>query len=223
MFRTRRAAAALAASLGCATALAAGGHHDVDDAVILDPGQCEVEGWVSRAHGGERLLHTGVNCRVGPVELGVAGDHSRLSGASATAWGVQVKWVAEIFEGLSAGFSLTPMWQARMSRRYQGTTLTGVLTWAVRDDLAVHANIGRYFFHHGPDDARYGASVEWKPRKGWSLLAERYREQQTHFARAGVRWAATEGFSVDLSHAYRLHGPTPSIWTLGLTIDLAED
>ncbi|MDB5847914.1 MAG: hypothetical protein JWP29_1666, partial [Rhodoferax sp.] len=38
----------LAAGAG---ALAAGGHHAVDDAAILDAGQCELESWLASARG----------------------------------------------------------------------------------------------------------------------------------------------------------------------------
>ena len=51
---------------------AAGGHHAVDDAALLDVGKCKVEGWLERETGGTRTLaHAGAGCRVGPVELGL--------------------------------------------------------------------------------------------------------------------------------------------------------
>jgi hypothetical protein len=58
--------AALAGALACApSAHAAGGHHAVDDASILEPGQCQVESWVDRENGGNRsTLHAGTACRV---------------------------------------------------------------------------------------------------------------------------------------------------------------
>jgi hypothetical protein len=59
--------------------------------------------------------------------------------------------------------------------------------------------------------------VEWLPAKQWSLLAERYLEQDTHFLRAAVRWLGGENWSVDFSRAQRLAGPGPSAWTVGYT------
>lgn len=195
---------------------AAGGHHGVDDASILEPGTCELESWFTRASAGERLLHAGAGCRVGPVELGAAAESARDPSGHAMAYGLQVKWAAEIAPGLSGGFSLSPGWQAHVRPRYQGTTLAALLTWA-REDIALHANLGRDLVHGAPDENRSGVAAEWFPALGWSLMAERYVESATHFMRAGVRWAATEHLTVDLSRARRLRGAGSSNWTLGAT------
>lgn len=207
----------LGALLLASPAFAAGGHHAVDDAAILETGQCELESWFSRARGGERLLHAGAGCRVGPLELGVAGEYARQSGTSQTAWGLQAKWATEIADKLSVGVALSPAWAAHVRPRYQGATLAALLTWNASETVALHANLGRDFVHGGADENRYGVAAEWMPVKGWSLVAERYRESQSHFVRAGVRWLGGEDWSVDLSRAQRLTGPGTSNWTLGGT------
>lgn len=207
---------ALAATLlAGGAAWAAGGHHAVDDAAILEPGNCKLESWFSRAHGGERLLHAGGGCRVGPVELNAAGEYARADGSSETGSGLQAKWATELAPGFSAGLSLAANWQAHVRPRYQGSTLAALFTWAVGDDLAMHLNLGRDFVQSDRDETRGGVSLEWAARPGWSLVAERYREAGTHFVRAGARWAVTEGWSVDLSRAQRLSGPAASNWTFG--------
>jgi hypothetical protein len=198
-------------------AMAAGGHHAVDDAAILDPGLCKLEGWWTAARGGERLLHAGGGCRVGPVELNAAGEHSRADGSSETGSGLQAKWATELAPGFSAGLSLAVGWQAHVRPRYQGSTLSTLFTWAVRDDLSLHLNLGRDFVHRDADQNRGGVSAEWKAHPDWSVVAERYLEGGTHFVRGGVRWAVTDGWSIDLSRAHRLHGPGDSNWTLGTT------
>jgi hypothetical protein len=209
---------ALAAGLCWATsALAAGGHHALDDAVILEPGNCQVETWLSHSDDRQRLLHVGSGCRVGPVEVGVAAEHARQSGASETGYGLQAKWATELLPGFNAGVSLSTGWQAHVRPRYQGSTVSGLLSWFPRDDLAFHLNLGRDFVHRDEDQDRSGVSVEWTARPGWSITAERYLEAQTHFVRAGVRWAISEAWSVDLSRAHRLRGPGESNWTLGAT------
>ena len=217
MRATRRAGALLLAASGCGAAMAAGGHHAVDDATILEPGVCELETWHVRAHAGERLLHAGLGCRVGPVELGVASEYARLAGASQAAYALQAKWAKEVQPGLSLGVSVTPVSQAHARPRYQGATLAGLLTWAVRDDLAVHANLGRDLVRGAPDRNRSGVSAEWTFREGWSLVGERYYEGGTHFARAGARWAISDSWSVDASRAQRLSGPGESNWTIGMS------
>lgn len=208
---------ALATAVSAGAAWAAGGHHAVDDAAILEPGQCELEGWFTRARGGERALHAGAGCRVGPVELGAASDHARLGGESQTGWSAQAKWAHELAPGFSAGLSLAAGWQARARPRHQGVALAALATWLPSEGLALHLNLGRDFVHHGTDLDRAGVAIEWQPRAGWTLMAERYLEERTHFVRAGLRWAIDERWSVDASRAHRLSGPGASNWTFGLT------
>ena len=212
--RTWALAAALSA---CGTVHAAGGHHGVDDAAILEPGTCELESWFTRAGAGARLLHAGLGCRVGPVELGAAAERARDPAGHSTGYGLQVKWAAEVAPGVSAGFSLSPFWQAHARPSYQGSNLAALLTWAAREDLAFHANLGRDVLNGAPNQARSGAAVEWLPVTGWSLVAERYIESATHFLRAGARWSFADNLTLDFSRAHRLHGPGESNWTLGAT------
>ena len=202
------------------SAFAAGGHHAVDDASILQGGECEAEGWFTRVRGGERRLHAGVQCGVAGVELGVAAESARAGGSSQTGWGLELKWAREVADTVSVGVSVAPGWQQRAQPRHQGTTLNGLVTWTPHADWALHANAGRDFVYRGADENRYGASAEWSPRAGWTLMAERYREEASHFVRAGVRWAAGANWSVDFSRAHRLAGPSPSNWTLGVTLGL---
>jgi hypothetical protein len=214
--------ALLAGTFSAACVMAAGGHHAVDDAAILDEGLCKLEGWWSRADGGERLLHAGGGCRVGPVELNATGEHTRADGDSQSGSGLQAKWATELTPGLSAGLSLAAGWQAHVRPRYQGSTLSTLFTWAARDDLSLHLNLGRDFVHRGADQNRGGVSAEWTAHPGWSLVAERYLEEGTHFVRAGARWAVSEGWSVDFSRAHRLRGPGKSNWTVGTAWQFAR-
>lgn len=228
-FRTRRAGhaealrrlAAVTALAAATAAWGAGGHHAVDDASILDEGDCKVESWFSRG-GGERLLHAATGCRTGPVELSAGADYARADGSSATGYGLQAKWATELAPGVSVGVLLGPGWQARVRPRYQGSTVLALATWAPRDDLSLHFNAGRDFLHRADDEARYGASVEWAPQADWTLVLERFRAEQTHFVRAGARWAVREGWSIDLSRAQRLGGPGFSSWTWGVTWEFAR-
>lgn len=211
------------ALLAAGPAWAAGGHHSVDDAGLLDPGQCEQETWFSRASGNLRLLHAGLNCRVGPVELGVAGEHGRGGGPSQTAWNLEAKWAREIADGWSVGAVVQPSWQAHVRPRYAATVALALLTWTPRKDLAFHLNAGRDFVHRGANLKRGGIAAEWSPADRWWLTAERYLEQDTHFARAGARWAVSDAWTVDFSRAQRLSGPNPSTWTLGVSFGFGGD
>lgn len=222
--RGAAAAAVWAVTLPAAPpALAAGGHHAVEDAIILPRGECEQESWFSREDGGVRQLHAGLNCRVGPVELGVAGEHTRSDDPSETAWQVEVKWAHEVAENISIGFDLEPVWQAHQSPRFEGTRFAALATWTPTTTLALHVNLGRDFFRSGPDLPHHGVGLDWKPLPAWTLTGERFIEDSTHFFRAGVRWEAGRLWTIDISRAQRLSGPSPSNWTIGLSIDLDDD
>lgn len=201
-----------------APARAAGGHHAVDDAAILDPGQCQFETWVDRERGGARtLLHLGPACRVGPVELGLNADRVHLSGAgSVTTAGPQVKWATAIDERLSAGIVVSASWQEG-APRYLGSTVVLPVTWRAGETLLVHVNAGRDLRAGADDENRAGVALEWAPLPAWSFVAERFRESRTNYWRAGARWVFTEALNVDLSHARSLDRGVPAWWTLGLT------
>jgi hypothetical protein len=218
--RTRRALAAIALACAASAVQAAGGHHAVDDATIQGRAECEQETWSSRASDGERLLHAGLSCRVGPVELGAAGEHSRNDDGPATIWQAEVKWARSVSDSMSIGFDLLPAWAAHQRPRYLGTRFAALATWSTNPALAVHVNVGRDFLRDGRDLANGGVAVEWMPVPRWSLLLERYLDSETHFLRSGARWSAGRQWAVDVSYAQRLSGAIPSFWTVGLTIEL---
>lgn len=196
----------------------AGGHHAVEDATLLDPGQCQVETWTEREKGGARVLfHVGSACRAGAFELGLNLDRTRLSGAETfTIAGPQIKWAHPLTETLSAGAVVALNWRGRPSR-FEASTLVFPVTWAVSDTVAVHLNIGRDFRRaHETDANRRGGALEWSPVPTWSFVAERFRENHANHQRVGLRYAPSSNVSIDLSHAKGLHGSVPAWWVLGL-------
>jgi hypothetical protein len=217
--KTARALLWPLAFVAAGQASAAGGHHSVDDANILDRGKCEQAGWFTHDDAGGNLLHAGLNCRVGPVQLGLAGEHARASDSSATAWNVEAKWAHEVAAGFKVGLDVQPVWQTDQHPRFQATRLATLATWSPRPTLAVHLNLGRDFVRSGPDLARDGVGVDWTVQPAWMLTAERFLQDRTHFVRAGVRWEGGRSWKLDFSRAQRLAGPSPSNWTVGLTYE----
>ncbi|GAB3657495.1 hypothetical protein [Ramlibacter alkalitolerans] len=220
---SRTAALLIAASAVSCSTWAAGGHHGVDDATILPQGECEQETWFTRQVGGDRLLHAGFNCRVGPVELGIAAEHPRAVADSGTGWNAEAKWAAEVAAGVSVGIDLQPVWQPGQRPRFVGTRAVAIATWVARPELALHLNVGRDFLRSATNVPRHGVGADWTPLERWTFTAERYLQDRTQQLRAGVRWEAGRLWKVDFSRAQRLHGPAPSNWTIGLTLDFGEE
>lgn len=213
--RSLLAAAALTAA---APAFAAGGHHAVDDAALLETGQCQLETWWDREDGGDRsLLHAGPACRLGAVELGLNVDRLRVEGNGATTiGGAQIKWASAFSSDWSAGVVIAAAAWDR-SPKFLGGSVVVPITWQTTETLLTHVNLGREFWHHRPDTHRAGLALEWAPMDAWSFVAERFREGGVNVWRIGTRWTITPQANVDLSRARGLADGSPSWWTLGFT------
>jgi len=195
-------------------ALAAGGHHAVDDANILDPGQCDLEWWREQG-GGHRLDHLGPICRLGTVELDLNVDQLQLEGQRRLrSLSPQLKWAQPLGRGWSWGWALSTTWQDRAPQR-AGSTLLLPLSW--QDGAwALHLNLGRDFHPGQPDAWRRGLALEWTPLPALALLAEHFHDGERPNQRLGLRYFADECWSLDLSRARPVATPAAGWWTLGL-------
>ena len=200
-----------------APAWAAGGHHAVDDAAILEPRQCEAESWTAHGRGARPTVQAGLNCRLGPAEFGFAAEHARDPGTSATSWQAQAKWATQLTDSLSVGASLAPTWQAQLRPHYQGITATALVSADAGHGTSVHANLGREYMHRGPGYARWGVGLEWAVRDVLVISAERFVQEGGQFLRAGLRWQAGERLMLDLSHAHHVRGEGRSTWTAAVS------
>lgn len=196
---------------------AAGGHHSVDDAALLDVGKCKLEGWAERETGGARALqHVGAGCRVGPVELGLNLDKEKQATSdAATSFGPQIKWAFSMNDVLSVGAVASARFNSQ-SPRYASSTLVIPVTWRVTETLSAHANWGRNFLRGGVGQPRGGVALEWSPISDVSLVAERFREAANNSTRLGARYALTPDVKLDISRARGLHAGGVSWWTAGV-------
>jgi hypothetical protein len=203
------------------TAQAAGGHHAVDDAAILEPGQCQTELWLEQADG-RRLEHVGPACRLGSVEVGLNLDRGRLSGAPGLrSGGPQLKWAGELTPTLSIGAVWSATWQS-VRPHLAGQSLLIPLTWAPRDDVAIHLNLGRDLRHQATDLTRRGVALEWLPHPQWQGLAEWFDDGQRTHRRLGLRHLVSEQLSLDLSRAAPVGQGRDAWWTVGLNWTFAR-
>jgi hypothetical protein len=208
---------ALVASVWATAGHAAGGHFGVDDAAILDVGQCQVETWWERGDRAASLLHVGPACRVGPVELGLNADriqpHDR---GPQTPVGPQIKWAAPVDDRVSVGFVALAGWQGS-APHYAAATLYGALSVHVASSLLAHVNLGRDWFREpARSRPRAGAALEWQAAPEWAVIGERFRQAGGDFARLGLRWQERAALGFDLSRARGVDATAGGNWTIGV-------
>ncbi|MBS0449633.1 MAG: hypothetical protein JSR59_27310 [Proteobacteria bacterium] len=174
----------------------------MDDAVVLDPGHCQVETWAARPPDvAGTALHVGPGCRVGPVELGVNADRLPLEGGdTAGLAGPQIKWVVDpIAHRLSIGMAWILAADLRHGGRW-GQTGYAVATWWPSETLQVHGNAGADWAPGtGDRTRRLGLGIEWAANDTVSVLAERLVATSQWRSRVGTRINLTDLLSLDLS------------------------
>lgn len=202
---------------------AAGGHHAVDDAAIVDPGQCQIETWADRRDGersGYAPVHLGPACRVGPVELGLNLERERGSEGRTVRAAPQLKWAHALSDDLGVGLLVAAAWERSPERgalRYTGASVVVPLTWQIAEDWRAHFNLGRDLHRAQPSRSHSGLALEWTASQQLGFVAERFREGGASAWRAGLRWTPTDTLSIDLSRAHGLRADRPGWWTLGMT------
>ena len=209
----------LALVVGCSatTGHAAGGHFAVDDATILEPGECQVEVWRESADELGWLVHVGPACRVGPVELAVNAEHFRVRDLpTQTAVGPQVKWVTTIYDRLAVGVVAAATWRTA-TPHYVGASLYAPLSVKLAESLRANVNLGRDWLRGGASLARGGIALEWQATPAWVLVGERFRQAGADFARVGAQWQASEAIGFDLSRTRGLGAAAASGWAIGVT------
>ncbi|MDM4767115.1 hypothetical protein [Pelomonas sp. SE-A7] len=202
--------------LSTALCQAAGGHHAVDDAAMLGPGQCQLEAWLERGHHAYRAQHLGPACHVQGLELGLNLD--RLARAGDTALrsaGLQLKWARELQPGLGWGLVWGTTWQSA-SPRHAGQSLLLPVSWTPLEQLTIHLNVGRDFHARAPDHDRHGVALEWQPLPRWQGLLERWHDGVSLHHRFGLRHTVSEAWSIDLSRARTHAAAGAAWWSLGL-------
>lgn len=207
--------AALALLLTCGPGHAAGGHHAVDDATMLEPGQCQVEAWTER-QAGDQLQHFGPACHLFGLEAGLHLDRNVTAHRSAPGTsGLQLKWAREAHPGLAYGLLWTADWQnGAAGAATQAVVLP--LTWQWAETLALHVNVGREFRPHAATLKRQGVALEWQPSPHWQVLAEAWRDATPLHRRVGLRYVVSDNLCIDLSRATARGGEGPPRWALGL-------
>jgi len=210
-----RHAAALVASTA-AFAHAAGGHHAVDDATVMEPNQCLLETWADAFRGGNGSWHVGPACRVGAWELGLGIDRAGLPGTKTQhIFSPQTKWAMPITPTVSIGAEFAAVFE---EGRYSSFQPLVPVTWQPDSQVLFHANLGRDMprGRMGSGRTLAGAAMEWTPPMTWSFVLERFNDATGRATRVGTRWQPTPLFSIDVSRAHAFGSdPRRSWWTVG--------
>lgn len=223
--KTSTIAPAVAGALlfASAAACAMGGHFDVDDAGLLDPGQCQLEGWFVRAPAtGASVVHLGSACRVGPVEAALNLERSGPADARRNTLGPQLKWAAALpgAAAVSAGIVAA----LACDTAHGGTPARALylpISWAATEAFALHMNLGADWGAANARTRRLGAAAEWAASERWSVLAERSRIGGGWSTRIGTRFAPHPALAIDLSVARA--GPLGTrVYGIGLSHDFAR-
>ncbi|WP_131278408.1 hypothetical protein [Hylemonella gracilis] len=226
-------------------AQAAGGHHAVDDAAILDSRSCVADAWVGDSR--TTLLHLGASCGVGPVELGVSTEHERSFNSdsdfpSQTGLGLEVKWAHELDQEVGLGLSYEFGLDARpFPPEYALSSFNGLFTWtpswSSRREYAVHLNLGTDIVDGGDaggneDYSRWGVALEWTPDGArlpdmmkdmgqWSFVGERFRRFDADYLRLGFRIGVGRNGNIDISREQGLNSTDEGgRWFFGVTMPL---
>lgn len=203
-------------------AQAAGGHFDVDDATVLDPGRCQVEAWFARAPGADAsVAHLGPGCRLGPVEVGMNVDRISTPAGGRTWLGPQLKWVADpLVDKLSAGV----VWSAARDLTNGGRptqTLYVPITWWAVEKVWIHANLGVDRDVEGERWRRQGLAVEWAASDKFTVIGERVKIVGDWTSRVGGRFNVNDMLSIDLSAA-RVGPRAERVYVIGLNREFAR-
>jgi hypothetical protein len=214
----KRTGVGLAMALGQSASVAMGGHFDVDDASVLAPGRCQVEGWLLRGHP-SHLWHVGPSCRFGEAEFGATVDRQTGNAPGASLVGVQVKWVTDAWASSAIGVAVAVARDAVADR----SLLSGYVpvSWPATGPVQLHANVGVDRRSDGHRTSRAGVAAEGEVSERLTLLAERFRIAGENAYRFGLRWAIGADASIDVTAA-SVRGRDRPLWGLGFTYEFAR-
>lgn len=228
MNRTTTRLAALLLAAG-ATAAHAGRPLATEDADVLEPGRCELEGFASHVRADDMPSARGTTLQFGcglgwNTQAALAASHARADGASSTAWALVGKTGlvprSDTSTGLTLAWGLAAVRAPGGSTEHETTFLNLVATHGFDGGWLAHANLGWLRSESADTNTTtWNLAVERPVGGGVDLMAELYGDDRTRpWLGAGVRWAASERVSLNASWAVQNASPRPTLWTIGFKI-----
>lgn len=193
-------ASGVAAFLLASTVLATGGPHVVEDSEVLEPGQCQVELWVTRFDPGAGYANATPACTLASLprlELGMQFQHywflerpsDQLLGPS-----LKLNLVPED-KGVGVGVYFGSGVNLRTGDLEVATLLVPV-TVPLSDHLRVSLNAGWQYLRpaNTPNDFFWGAQLEAKVGGETTLTVEAFgRPSGGAAGQVGIRWRPNDG------------------------------
>jgi hypothetical protein len=201
----------------CTQAHAAGGHHLVDDANMLDRGQCHVETWGEVYQRGGELFHVAPGCRAGFTELSLAFEYDNVDFEPIKSLEPQIKTVLNPDDDVRVAFVFNSAIET--GGRHGESNIYIPLTVDKIDGIEIHANLG-YSWERGEHSSLI-----------WGFAAEPAITQRLHaigeiaqladkqrIIQLGLRYyLIPELLNFDLSIARRLNRERDNYLTAGIT------
>lgn len=193
-------ASGVAAFVLASTVLAAGGPHVVEDSEVLEPGQCQVELWVTRFDPGAGYANATPACTLASLqrlELGMQFQHywfSELPSDQLLGPSLKLNLVPED-KGVGVGVYFNSEVNVRTGNLEVATLLLPV-TVPLNDHLRVNLNAGWQYLRlaNTPNDFFWGAQLEAKVGGETSLMVEAFgRARGVAAGQVGVRWRPNDG------------------------------
>jgi hypothetical protein len=203
----------------------AAGPYAVDDAAIGNPGECQVESWISAADSGDLVAVAQPLCVVKlgiPVELTATLQPVRVDGEWADLKGLQIKFIVLRLAGGDIVVATTAGTLLDVGNGESLTLVNLPMTVNVGEGLRLNVNAG-WLSDTAADSSHLfmGLAAEWDFRSSWTLIAEVFGQtgaQEEPRMQAGLRYAPTKDIDVDIIYGYNIAGEHASWTTAGLTV-----
>ncbi|QKT04530.1 hypothetical protein HUS23_12295 [Ectothiorhodospiraceae bacterium 2226] len=203
---------------------AAGGHYEIDDAAIADPGTCQLEAWYTRLEGGDYAINAAPACSIGSLELTLKGDFLRAEGWQ-RAYMLQGKWLGRELTDQRWGWALSA---AAVHDRTEDRIVEYVLNLPVSIPFAqgatvAHLNLGATEQREGPRQraVRGGVGIDRTLTAHLHGIAEVYgTDRGERAAQLGLRALPVTGADkhLDISYGRTLRNDADHWFIVGFAV-----
>ena len=155
---------------------AMGGHYEVDDATMADPGRCEVDGWYQRVDSDTQGAFGELVCNptgVAEFTLGLSRVDTGDSWRTDVAIEGKTLFKQPVVGGWGWGLVGISSWSDEFSE-HETLEMMAPVTVIPNDRLALHFNVGAAYQANDRDVGLWGVATDIVLRENTHLIAEGY-------------------------------------------------